>query len=436
MKQTKLRKQTKAVLFAGAAAFAALVPQSHAQSGDALVDKLEQKGILSADEAKQLREENQRDFNNSLTNRITPAFAKMTGMPDWVTGYKLSGDFRGRMDWQTTDASTLADRIRLRYRLRVGLAVQMKDNMEVGFRLGSGDGGPLSNNQTMAGNASKKAIYIDTAYGKWTAIKNDDLVLSATIGKMNQPFTFSSMVFDPDYTPEGGALESTYKLTDTQSIRFVGGGFILDESSTKSRDPFMYGGQLTLNSQWAPAFATALGVGVLDIVNKETLLATYDSNIGNARTGGVLVNHYNPVIADASATYTLENFPLYPTKFPITVSGEYINNPGADHNNEGYWAGVTFGKSGKKGTWDIGYRYEYLEADAWWDQTVDDDFIAYNGGIVAGTNIKGHLVKATYSLTDSLSLGFTCYIDQLIHPPTPTAKSDAMHFMADLLWKF
>ena len=125
-------------------------------------------------------------------------------------------------------------------------------------------------------------------------------------------------------------------------------------------------------------------------------------------------------------------------------------NPGAPNNNEGYWAGIMFGKSGKKGAWDISYRYQYLEADAWYDELVDDDNVAFyaNGGTtqpktgwVGGTNIKGHLVKFDYSLTDSLTFSFSAFINQLINPnqnigATGEPNSNALHVMADLMWKF
>src|ERR1035437_3965703 len=105
------------------------------------------------------------------------------------------------------------DRARLRYRLRFGVAVNMLDNMEAGFRLGSADakgvgsqsaaGNPLSSNSTMQDNFTKKNIYIDTAYGKWTVVGAGDWQLAVTVGKMENPFNFAPMVFDPDLTPEG-----------------------------------------------------------------------------------------------------------------------------------------------------------------------------------------------------------------------------------------
>jgi hypothetical protein len=96
------------------------------------------------------------------------------------------------------------------------------------------------------------------------------------------------------------------------------------------------------------------------------------------------------------------------------------------------------------------YRYEYLEADAWYDQMVDDDNqvfysnASFGGGtgFVSGTNFKGHLVKLNYSLTDALTLSFGCYINELIAPNLNVAggltnpKSGSIHAMADMMWKF
>ena len=434
---------------AGATATAMLATQAtpaHADvAGDTLINKLEQKGILTTAEAKQLREENQQEYNNSFTN----SFSQMTGMPSWVTGYKVSGDFRGRYDFMGSDYTV--DRGRLRYRLRAGLVINMQDNLQVGFRLGSGDyassygGTPLSNNSTLQDNFSKKSIYIDAAYGKWTAINDGTWLLSATIGKMDNPFHFTPMVFDPDLTPEGGALQGKYTINDKNNISYAGAAFVLDEIGSTTHDPFLYGGQVAWNSKWNDKLGSSLGIGAFQIVSAGQLTSSNVKNYNQGNTvnaAGAPVYNFNPVIADASVTYTLDSFPLYQGKFPVAVAGEFINNPAAPSNNNGYWAGVTFGKSGKKHTWDISYRYEYIEGDAWYDQLVDDDNAALvptsatTGSISGGTNIKGHLIKADYSLTDSLTFTFTCYMNDLINNPYPAAKSSAIHAMADVMWKF
>jgi hypothetical protein len=456
MKKIKSQNHTKAAIFAGAAALMALTPQTHAQSSvDSLLNKLEQKGILSVDEAKELKAENATnsvsDFNKALGAKFP--------MPDWVTGYKLSGDFRGRYDDVSTDIGAFSghdNNIRLRYRLRVGLTVNMKDDLQVGFRLGTDDNGkgadtttgnPLSNNSTLQGNGSKKPVWIDAAYGKWTPINDGTWMVAGTIGKMDMPFQASGMVFDPDYTPEGAALQATYKINGQHSLALNGAAFVIDQ--TTSRGPFLYGAQAIWNANWTPKLGTSAGIAGYDIANEANFTTAgpypYDSNLGNTIVGGTtgtFAYHYNPIVASGSVTYMLDSFPLYPGAFPIKLAGEFMDNPAAGSNNEGWWGGVTLGKSGKRGAWDISYRYQRLEANAWWDQIVDDDNIAVlpttlkAGTAAGGTNIKGHLVKFNYSIFDSLTFSFTAYINDLINNPVPGAKTDAVHAMADLMWKF
>ena len=468
-----LKKQNpaaKIALFAGATALMALAPQSHAQSSDALIDKLVDKGILTTKEAQDLRNESDQDF--------TTAFQAKTGMPDWVSGYRFYGDFRGRYDEvASTDGNkSFATRDRFRYRIRAGVIVSMKDNLEAGFSLTSGDsaptspnnyggggGNPLSSNSTMQDNGTKKNVYIDTAYGKWTALNSDGWILSTTIGKMVNPMQFTPMVFDADWTPEGAALQGGYAFNDHHAIVVNGGAFVEDQEvggtdTGSMRAPGLFTGQAAWNATWTQRLGTSLGLGGYTIVNPANLTTANVPyiNQGNSRTTtGVLLNNYSPIIGDASATYKLDSFPLYPGAFPIKVAGEYINNVAAipesklqGDNNQGYWIGVTFGKSGTKRTWDISYRYEYLEANAAYDQLVDDDNGAYyqhapNGGAVGyygGTNVKGHLIKANYSITDSLTFTFSCFLNELINPNLNALagepKNSAIHAMADLTWKF
>jgi hypothetical protein len=63
-------------------------------------------------------------------------------------------------------------------------------------------------------------------------------------------------------------------------LKGIGAFFVLDEinqgvgavpSIDPDHDPFLYGGQLLLESKWATNFDTALGVAVLDIAYKDSL---------------------------------------------------------------------------------------------------------------------------------------------------------------------
>src|SRR6266567_2063175 len=85
---TKRNYSTKVAAVAGAVALLAAAGHVSAQSADALIDKLVDKGVLTVKEANELREESDKGF--------TTAFQTKTGMPDWVTALKFNGDVRGR----------------------------------------------------------------------------------------------------------------------------------------------------------------------------------------------------------------------------------------------------------------------------------------------------------------------------------------------------
>src|SRR6187455_343937 len=86
MKRTRLCKCLATVLLSGP------LWTSHlpAQSADALIDKLVDKGILSVKEANELREQADKNFNQ--------AYSVKSGMPEWVSALKINGDLRGRYE--------------------------------------------------------------------------------------------------------------------------------------------------------------------------------------------------------------------------------------------------------------------------------------------------------------------------------------------------
>jgi len=481
-----------ASIFAGGA----LATNSQGQTSDTLLNALIKKGIITEQEAKDIKAE----ANKDSQTQFNQSFTAKTGMASWINNYKLYGDFRGRFEENYADNAGYNARERYRYRLRLGLNVSMMDNLDIGLRLASGNpqtktGGALVGGQSITANQdlnsleTRKFIWIDAAYGKWTPIKNNDFTLSATIGKMDNPFQLSNMIWDYDINPEGGALQAVYNINDQHALKGIGGIYILDEvkagslvtgSGTGSltpttihagHDPYVYGGQLLFESKWTPKIDTSLGVAAFNIVHKDSLSAFVQPsyNVGNTRTAnGFLTYSMNPIIGTASATYKLATFPGYTGQFPIKLAGEYMDNPPAPSKQNKAWrAGVTFGKAGRKNTWEIAYRYQRLEADAWYDALVDDDNGAFytagtagpgssgnralNSGLVnqanaaipvgawlGGTNVKGHQVVATYSFTDSLNFTFIYYRNEAIINENVgiDKRSDVGHFMADLNWKF
>jgi hypothetical protein len=419
--------------------------QASGQSDDALINKLVAKGILSKQEAEDLQKETKSDFSKAFSSKL--------GLPAWVDGIKLSGDFRGRYEGFYPEDRAFPERTRLRYRLRMGLTYELKDQLEVGFRLSSSEaasgfgGEPLGGNTTFTSNGSKKFLYIDQAYGKWKPELGDNWKAGLTIGKMENPFTGpSSIVFDKDYTPEGLAAEVSYKLASSHTLKLAGAGFALGKLGNNP-DALVLGAQTRLDSQWSKKLSTSVGAALFSVSGTESLRTDNVPDIGrgNTRTAaGDLQASFNPIYTDASVTYTLDRFPFHTGAFPITVSGDYLHNPAASAKNNGYTAGLTLGKAGKKGGWDLGYRWVELQADAWWEELPESDFGAYyeiaavggKPGYASGTNVRGHLVRACYSPWNALTLGFSCYLTELIDEMPAGSNSRMTRLQLDATWKF
>jgi hypothetical protein len=467
-----MKHSTKFALAAASALAAAVgAPGSaQAQNADSLIDKLVEKGILTVKEGQALREESDKDF--------TRAYQSKSGMPEWVSSLRIGGDVRLRYDgiYQDPPAGSLptfVDRNRLRYRLRAGVTATMLEDLEAGFRLTSaeakGPGGfadPISGNDTFTGNAAKKPVWIDLAYAKWSPVNQADWSLTLIGGKMENPLQVSEIVFDPDYTPEGFGIQAAYNLKEGQSLKFNGGLFSIAENSSSGGDTYLYAGQLRWESVWTPKWSSSLGVGVYVIADKENLghptsgTSVPDVSKGNTRLTSTAApnSSFNPIASDASVTYTLESFPYYPGAFPIKFGGEYIVNPAASVNpaltpgagktrGEAYSVGLTLGKSGKKGTWDVTYKWKNLESNYWFEEVVDSDHGAWytaspyasgggGTGYGAGTNIRGHYMRAAYSPTDSLTLACTYYLFDLLDKPVGATFSQSGRIQIDAAFKF
>ena len=237
MKKTRNRNSTGLALFAGAAALAALTPQTRAQSSsDALIDKLEQKGILSADEARELRAESA-EADTNLVNQLP---ASKWRLADSIKTIGLFGDVRLRYEYRGVDNPTPGNvapggissgatgktyyRERFRYALRFGLRGDLFDNFNYGIRLetsanprspwvtfaddtGKSSTSPLSGTPT---DKSSDGIYIGQLYLGWHPTDWFEM----TVGKMPMPLYTTPMVWDSDINPEGAFEKAKYSIGD------------------------------------------------------------------------------------------------------------------------------------------------------------------------------------------------------------------------------
>jgi hypothetical protein len=297
------RQPAQGIFLATALGLAASSAPAQTLTGDSLLNLLEKKGLISDSEARAVRQE----ASQSFTTNFQSNFRAQTGLPSWVNTLKFNGDFRGRFEENNAANAQYVSRDRYRYRVRFGVTAALQDNFEVGLRLSSGNpqtnpGGTLVGGQSITANTdlnsleSRKFIWIDEAYAKWTPIQNTTWTVSGTFGKMENPFQLSNMVWDYDIDPEGGALQLAYHANDQQTIKANGAFFVLDEINQAqtaagltavdpNNDPYVYGGQITWESKWNSKIESSLGLAAFDIAHKDSLSAKLQPfyNSGNTR---------------------------------------------------------------------------------------------------------------------------------------------------------
>ena len=121
---------------------------------------------------------------------------------------------------------------------------------------------------------------------------------------------------------------------------------------------------------------------------------------------------------------------------------------GRPADNSAYSVGFQLGKSGKKGTWDIAYTWKELGANAWWEEFTDSDFGAFyaaanspansgaNVGYGSGTNVKGHILKFSYSPYNSWTVSVKWFLTDLINRYPASQDSSMSRLQVDANWKF
>jgi hypothetical protein len=438
-----------------------LCPSVHAQSSDSLLNKLVEKGILTKKEADDLKVESAKDFSK--------AYSAKSPMPSWVQSMKLSGDFRGRYDGifrtDTTPAGGTiegGDRNRLRYRLRFGATATMSDHFEVGLRLASGDvssvgglvqpvsgafgGNTFSANTTLNGDASRKWIFVDAAYAKWSPKD----WFQAQIGKMDNTFWISDAVIDYDYQPEGAQEKLTYELNPNHKFNLTAGQWAIAENFSgpgtgPQNDTYLFLEQVDWAAKWTPHLSSRLGLGLMNYKNQQSIsgaLETFINQNGTPASGPGSQN-FNPFIARGELAYTFDSFPMFHGSFPVAIGGEYVHNPGANgdafagktysgRGNQAYNIGLTLGSVKQKGNWQLAYNYKYIEPAALWHGLNDDDF-GFNAK--GGTDVKGHHIKAWYRPYDPLTIVLSYYITEQINNPGGSTVDQNRIFL-DLVWSF
>ena len=333
----------------------------------------------------------------------------------------VKGDLRYRYEDIKTQGKPDRERSRVRARIS-GIAKPTKD-IELGIGLASGGSDPVSTNQTLGSGGTSKGVVLDLAYFSWE-LGNGFSVLGGKFKNVFYRPEKNTMMWDGDYNPEGLAV------TYNRGPIFVNTGLNWLESDSKVDDPIaMLGLQIGYAAE-IKSSALTIGAGFYDfpVKEREVFRGDNDDFFGNSflctdseALLGCTYNHdYEEIEVFAHLQTSLANQ-------PTTFYADYVHNRGASDHNKGLEVGLIFGKASEPTSWQIGYSYRDLEADAVFGAVSDSDL---GGG---GTDVKGHVLKGKFAINRSWKLVLT-YFDNKKEMSRKNQKYD--RFQIDTELKF
>lgn len=344
----------------------------------------------------------------------------------WVEKVQPYGDFRFRYEYRNSDWKSSSDD-RLRIRARVGAKIKINDEFVFDLRFATAEffededstvGGDLiSGNKSIGDYWASKNGWIDRAYLAWNPNWAENWTF--LFGKMGNPFYKvgkNQLIWDSDLNPEGIAFQ--YK----QDTYFVNGMYGVVQENGSDSDKAMWGIQGGLFHELDSGKLT-YGASYYDyqkIKGEEPIVD--DLFAGNTSSDGLTYDYdYN----------ILEGFAQYDTtirEMPLALYGTFVHNmaSGVDEKT-GWLLGTTLNKAKDPGTWQFGYTFRDLQADAVFGAFTDSDF-----GRDGGTNVRGHTFSYVYALAKSTTVGATYFLDQNLNKEKP----DNERLQVDLKVKF
>jgi hypothetical protein len=355
----------------------------------------------------------------------------VASIPDWVSKITPFGDVRYRHEGfynqqrNKESGDVVHARNRERIRWRFGAKYAYSDELSATFRLASGDpNDPISTNETLTGDFSRKHVNLDWAYltvapGKTFGWRPGVFTINA--GKFPNPmFRVGEMVFDDDLSPEG--LNETVQLLGEpcgplDQVKIHAQQWTLNEDSN-GPDAWMFGGQINPQMHFGDV-ALEAGVGQYWWKDADLIAQAANTNsvIKQFTTNRVILDSDGDIEAFESG-YNTTNLNIAATianvaggTMPLKIFGDYIYNWEAEHSDaNGAMGGFRLGNPKEQGDWAASLLYEYLQRDATLGTFAWSDF--GNGG----TNEQGPVVAFDYQLFKPLTLTARSYFTKFIDP--------------------
>ena len=371
------------------------------------------------------------------------------------------------------------DRTRIRLRARMGLRAELGDGFSAGLRLATGDSNsPTSTNQTLGGtggvtgsqggNFSKYAVWLDRGFLKYELGGQPNRNLAATVGRFDNPFFNTEIIWDDDLGFDGAALHGRYEIAKGFTPFFAGGAFPVyntdfnfasnQPAKFESDDKWLFGGQIGTDWKAAKTVHLKLAAGYFDFQDISGQLSdpyTPQSTSDAGNTDGSRPafaqkgNTYRPlrnIIPTADNDFgtsrqfqyfglasEFRNLTLtsrldlnYFEPVQISILGEYIKNLAFDRdsinrvavNNRGSIDQITGvgAYDGGDTAWIVGLRVGSPALEKRWDwllgasyrhvesDAVVDGFTDSDFG-GGGTNVEGYTVSGALALSPRVNFG-------------------------------
>lgn len=346
-------------------------------------------------------------------------------LPKWMENLTFSGDFRLRFQTETQRNRDIGqNRNRMRYRLRFGFKKTWWDNqMEVGFRLASGNEAANSANETFGNEFEKKDVWLDQMYAKYRPTWLEGLTVTA--GKFKNPIrSKTSMSWDGDINPEGFYVD--YTLTSLGDFKpYVAVGYwIFGEGRAANSDVSWWTFEGGFN--WKLAENVNWFVG-------GTWYA-FEDNWENV-AAGFSDSGFSAIELTSTLKWKMAFMPEKLQKWSVT--GSWFHNckddrVALDGEQDAFSVKLGMGQNKKKGDFSVSYEYRYVgmnsvpnSGDGWGDSD-------FGTGLTNFSNTKGHVIQVRYSIDDFLTVGGKVYATDVIRG----AGDSRCLGQVDVVWKF
>ncbi|MET0262296.1 MAG: putative porin [Rariglobus sp.] len=407
-----------------------------AQDSGALIDALVRKGVLTDQEAEDVRADLSRDYS-------TQTSAGKLDISSAVTKLKIYGDARVRYQYDNEQpnpagAANDRDRNRFRYRVRLGFAADLGPKWTAALRLETASGATSTNADLGAGtdNFDKSAdvVYFGQAYLNY---RNNDVLGADTVdirlGKLPHKFFnpgVNGFWIDSDINFEGVAQELVYSdigLKDS-TLAIRAGQFILNNNATNASsltngavDPSLL---LMLQAEYgtkswkvAPTIVAFAAPSDHDLAANTPALQANDTNVYNDLVTFLVPFEYTMKLgAKPLGFYATYGYNFKGDERAQRLSANAAPQP-VDEDSQIYNFGVRYGENKAAGDYQVLAEYRHVGNGSYSSLLLDSDF---NGGLLNG---KGVILSGTYNVTNAITTTVTYFNSFNVENDRPTGAS-------------